>query len=268
MEVEAVASVGLHNSRELLGRWEDSLGGSGDRRSGTAGGQAVTTAEGQVVGAGHDDDGAGELALQRQAADGQELADGDGLLGLLGEGQDLGVVVGGVKEKVCVAVDVGVGQVARDVGLGGAIGDAGVQLGLLEVGASEEEREVGGVHGEAGEDDAVRDVGVLGSQSVGLGRSEGVADVDDLFGVSLHAGQRAVAQLAGDLGQGLDLEEGLDFVLGLAVRRVAHTQTVISECVVALGQGVVDIGIVEVVVWQIPVTNQTLISRQHKIISA
>lgn len=208
-----MTSVGLDDSRELLSGWEDRLGRGGDGRRNPSGTQAVTSTEGKIVRASDHQHRAFEVALRRQAADGQQLTEGDGLLRLLSKGKHAGVVMGWVEEEELVAVDVPAGQVSQAVLRGRVVfctlRNHRVELGLVEVGAGEEIRQVRGVHGEAGQSDRVCNVRVLGRHGVGQRRAERVAHVDDLLGVRVHAfaQQGAIAQHSGQLGEDFDFEE-------------------------------------------------------------
>lgn len=69
-----------------------------------------------------------------------------------------------------------------------------------------------------------------------------MADVDNLVKGGVDLGKGAVAEHAGHGRKSLNLEEGLNLVLGVAVRAVANAETIVSQSGVAeVVHGVSDI---------------------------
>lgn len=156
----------------------------------------------------------------------EKLSGGDGLLGLLSVVKNAVVEVVGVKEQVHLRVDVGVRQVTGNVVVGRQSGEVNwrnvvgqtkrlddrvdgrsvngsseterlVEVGLLEIASGTEVTDERGVHRETGKNDTVGDVGVHGSEEVGLGGAKGVTDVDDLGEGVVDLREAAVAELLG-----------------------------------------------------------------------
>ena len=79
----------------------------------------------------------------------------------------------------------------------------------------------------------------------------------DLRGLRWDAGEGAGANHAGHLGQRLHLQERLDLAERVSVCRLANTQAIVGQRVVAVRNGNVNIGVVEVVIWEIPVSTSS-----------
>jgi len=190
--------------------------------------KAVTATVRQVVLARDHEHGTLVRVHHGQRAEGEEFTLGNGLLGGFCPVEDSGVEGAGEEEQVLLRVGVGVDDVAvgvveclaycavevktgnvvgervllgevvetrsdRASGGGAAEAEGLVEVGKLEVGASGEVADEGGVHAEAGEDDTITQVGVGGDESVGLGGAERVANVDDLGVGLVDVGHAAVA---------------------------------------------------------------------------
>ena len=137
----------------------------------------------------------------------------------------------------------------------GVLGGKGrVGLYVDEVAAELEVGDEGAVLGEAGEGNAVGDVWVHGGQGVGVGAAEAVADVDNLLELVVYALEAAFTQLLGEGTEGIDLEEGLDFLNRVAVGRHGDSEAVPREgreAVLVGGHGAV--GVVARVERHVPV---------------
>lgn len=77
---------------------------------------------------------------------------------------------------------------------------------------------------------------------------------DAAVGFSGGGWEGAVAEHGGEGRGGGHFDERLDFVEGVTVGGLAGSQSVEGERVVGvLGDGDVDVGVIEVVVWEVPV---------------
>ena len=255
VQVDAVSSVGVDVGRESTGLGEDGLDAGRNGSRGVGGVGTGATTECDIILAIDHVHGTCEGTGRRQSGHGHEFTNGHWLLVLLGVGQDAFVEVAGAEEEELVGANVRVNQVSTAVAGARSRGASRgvVENGLLEVGTGKEDGHGGNAGGEPSEDKCIRKVRVHGGHGDSLGRAEGVSDVDNLGGL-LDALQTALAHLAGQLGQSLDLKEGLDFVLRIAVGGLANSKSVVREGVVSPGQDVVHVGVVEVVVGQIPVS--------------
>jgi hypothetical protein len=250
LQVQPMAGT-RHNRSGNVGAGERLLGLGRDAAALRRAIQAAAAAERHVALAGDDEDGAREVVQAAGlAADSQQLADGHGLAGRRGEGQDLRVEGAGGEEVGLHAGRVAGGQVA--VGVRG--GQGGVGLDVDEVAAELEEGQEAAVLREAGQGDAVRDGRVHGGQRVRVRAAEAVADVHDLLELVVDALEAAFAQLLSQGAQAVDLEQGLDLLDGVAVGGLGDAQTVPGEgreAVVVGGYGAV--GVVAAVERQVPV---------------
>jgi hypothetical protein len=174
-----------------------------------------------------------------------------GLAVLPGEVQHLGVK--GTRGEE-VLVDGGLGR-GRNVAVLVLASQQRVLGDGAKVGAEDEAGDEVGDVAEAGEDDAGAQLGVQVGEVVGHGGAEGVADVDNLSeGVAAAVAQGAVGELLGEGAQGLDLEELLDLVDGVAVGGVADAEAVPGQRGVAVVvDGAGDVAVVVVVEGEIPV---------------
>lgn len=166
-----------------------------------------------------------------------------------GDLEELGVEVAGA-EEVDVHADAGLGSDVPDVVT------VGERLDVLDGGEVCAEGKVGDELGhlaEAGEDDAVRHVGVHGREAKGHGGPERVAEVDRLVVLVRHAAEESGAGAVGEGLEGGDFEEDLDLVDGLAVRGVAEAEAVPRQRRVAGADGARHVAVVVVVVGQVPV---------------
>lgn len=183
-------------------------------------------------------------------ANGQELAGRASLLRGERGLEDLGVEAARGKE---LDVDADAGprrQVAHGIG-GGQAGDLLDGDGVAAQGEAGDELEV---LAEARQDGGVAKLGVLVDEVVGDGGAERVADVDELGELGVDAAHGALAELAGELRQGSDLERLLDLVDGVALGGGAHAEAVPGEGRVAvLVDGLGDVAVVVVVEGKVPV---------------
>lgn len=200
---------------------------------------AVAEAEGQIRVAVDDSHSAGVVG--RRHSDGrqaEELAVGGGPFGGVGGGEDVGVEVGGAEEA-----DLGVGGGAADevaivegreaVGL--------VLVGDLEVDSQDEGGEGSAVGGVAGEDDGVKEVGVLAGHGLADDGAEGVAGADD--GGEGGVGEGAGLELAGEGGGDFDLKRSLDLLDGVGFGGETYAETVVGESCVAILDGDINVGV-------------------------
>lgn len=208
VQVDTVSSVGLDVGSEGAGLGEDSLDAGGDGSRAVGGVRTSTTTECNVILTVENKHGASERAGSWQTSHGHKLTHGHRLLVLLGVFQDSFVEVAGVEEEELVGANVRVDQVSIAVARARSSGTSRglVLIGLLEVGAGDEDGHGGDAGGESSEDERIRKVRVHGGQGDSLSRAEGVSNVNNLGGL-LDAFDAAVAHLAGQLSQGLDLKE-------------------------------------------------------------
>lgn len=282
-----VTGVGLDVGREVLilnvGEGLRDLMRNGRGRATSR--KAVTTAEGEIAVTGEDEDGASEVIRSRSAAaNGEDLAEGDGLLALLDDWQDLRVEVGGQEELILVRArvrrdDIAVRKIlrrrqGRNVNwlqiieqrrlleqevrhntsvTGAAKAERRVDRGLLQVATSEEITHERGVEGEASQDDALCQARVEVCEDVGLDGAEGVTDVHDGVIGRVDTREVAIAELGCQGVQGGNFEIGLDLVEWVAMLGLADTQAIVAQGHETSIQGGIDVGIVEVVVGKIPV---------------
>lgn len=135
-----------------------------------------------------------------------------------------------------------------------------MKLRLLEIGPGKEVWHESRVRRKSRQDDGVGEVWIHGGQGICLARAKGVSDMEDLPGPPANAGKRAIAHHLRHVGQGGNFQEGLDLILWFSVGGVADAQSVIGQGVVAMRESAVDVGVVIVVEWQIPITTISKVS--------
>lgn len=225
------------------------LGSLGDAVVAGWGLEAVTTTEWNITLASDDENWSLQgVRGSSSTANGEELSDGDWLRTRKAEWKDGWVKLSWSKEIGLDGAWGGSTEVAVWVR-----GESLVLVCLDEITAKLEEWQESTVLAESGETDSVRNVWVLSSEGVSLNGAERVTDVDDLLelgdGLDL-----ATTDHVGELAEGLNLNLGLDLVDRLAVLRHADTQTVVRESRVAVVVNcLVDVRVVEVVEWNVPV---------------
>lgn len=216
--------------------------------------QTVTTAKGQVTLSSNDEDRPRELANATDGgADREQFTDGDRLTQRTGREFQSSRVELSRREEIRLHG----GRVARAKVAGDILGREGWDSrDRHKITAKLEVRQERPVDAEAGENQAVGEVGLLAGELEALDRAERMADVHDFV-------ERRLLRKAGDLpcsgesGQFLergDFEGRLDLVDGLAVRRRPDAQPVPGQRGEAvLADRARHIRVVEIVQWDVPV---------------
>jgi len=198
---------------------------------------------------GDDQNRAGERIRTRgSAGDGEQLAHCYRLARQVRRPKNLGVELAGGEEVALQRRGVAGGDVS-----GRVHSQAGNRVGRDKVAAEHEVRAIRSVLGEAGQDQAGRELRVLLRQRVALYGAEAVADVHDLGVRRLQGGDGGGTELARELGQRGDLEEGLDLVDGLAVAGLARAEAIPGKGRVSASERGVDIAVLVVGEGKVPV---------------
>lgn len=225
LQVQAVAGTRDDGNLEVLGVWNVVLGSAWDVGVASWCCKAVATAVWDVTLASDDVHRASELVhAAGLAAEAEQLANSDGLAGLVRGVEDRSVEHARSKEVCLDSRHVASGEVA--VWQSGERSDA---VRLDEVTAKQEQACKRAVLRESGQGDTVRDGRVHRSQSVGVLRPVRVANVDNLLEGAGDALDSARSQGDGKSTERVNFQESLDLGEWVAVRGLANSETVVCE---------------------------------------